>query len=136
MSGNNKNVKPQSVLETPTETTEQYYDGVVTTMKVLIETQRNEIHDHMQKNLLLEKAIALQHEEAKKKLRDKESEVKMLEQEMSHYRDKDEKKVSNRTNVRKMVQELHEIKNKKRERLLAGAELDDAAKEFLKKYSL
>ena len=121
--------------------TETFYGNIFNQMKTVIETQNKEIEDKTHRLNVVEKAIQLRNDEMKQRLaqandeiKKKELELRMLEQEASHYRTKESTRNEKRMDVRKLVNDIYELNIKKRERTINQAELDADAREYLKKF--
>ena len=107
----------------------------------MIETQNNEIEQKSHDLKIVKRALDIKENEMKKDIqkadndiKDKDIQIKKMEQELNYYRNKETNKSGKRTDVRKMVQEIHQMNKKKREKNLSDAELDAEAREYLKKY--
>jgi CII-binding regulator of phage lambda lysogenization HflD len=137
----NSNPNPNSLLQEESEDTDTFYGNIFNQMKTVIETQNAELEDKTHKLNVVEKAIQLKNDDMKKKLdkaqdeiKKRELELKMLEQEATHYRTRESTKNEKRLDVRKLVKDIHELNLKKRERTINQAQLDEEAREYLKKF--
>jgi hypothetical protein len=135
------NLKPQKVLETETnnsesdnEDTDAYYGNIIGQFKTVIMDQYKEIDEKSHKLKVIEKAMTIKNDETKKEIKDKEIKLKLLEQEMQYMKDKEISRGGNKTNARKIVQELHDINSKRRDRNISDVQLDAEAREYLKKF--
>jgi len=132
--------KEQHVTET--EDTETFYGGLIGQMKNVIETQNNEIEQQSHKIEIVERALDINNNKMKKDIQkadtdiqERNLQIKKMDQELSYYRNKETNKTGKRADVRKIVQEIHQMNKKKREKNLTDIELDAEAIEYLKKYS-
>lgn len=137
-----------SVIETDdVDDTEEFYIGIFSKMKNVIDevNDRNEIAN--KKIIAYQRAMDIREQEHQKKnqdnqkkeqqlhdaLKDKESQLKLINQEVEYYRNKDNTNKNTRKNVTDMVSQLYEIKdNKNKKKIEEG--VDDMVDEILKKY--
>lgn len=139
--------QPSVVENDDTDDTEEFYVGVFTKMKNIIDEldDRNTIAN--KKIVAYQKAMDIREQEHRKKeqelqkkeqqlhehLKDRESQLKLMNQEVEYYRNKDSANKNTRKNVTEMVTQLYDIKeNKNKKKIEEG--VDDMVDEILKKY--
>ena len=134
-------LKKDAVLNPESETTEQFYGNVMNQFKTVIQDQNNILQDKERKLQVVEKAYEMNNinlkkelEKQKKEIEDYKMKVKLLDQEVEYHRSKDTNKSSSREDARKIIKELHEINLKRRDIKITEAELDEEAKEYIKKF--
>lgn len=141
-------LKVQNALETETtetacdsDDTEVYYGNIIGQFKTVIVDQYKELDDKNHRIKVMEKAFTIKNDDNKKiinmkntEIKDKDIKIKLLEQETQYHKDKEVNRSGNRTNTRKIVQELHEINSKRRDRNISDAQLDAEAREYLKNF--
>lgn len=130
-----------STVDSDDDETENYYANIINQFKTVIVDQTKEIDEKSHKLRVVEKAIAIKNEDFKRQinqkaaeLKDKDIKIKLLEQEMQHHREKEVHRHGHRANTRKIVQELHDINSKRRDKSISEAQLDAEAREYLKMF--
>ena len=129
--------KKNSVLETTENkeddlSTEEFYTGIFTKMKNVIEDLDDECINANRKALAYERAMQIHVEETRNEIQTRDSKIKLLSQEVEHYRSKDDKSKQNRGNVSNVVSELYDIKDRRNKKKIDEG-LDDMVAEILKK---
>lgn len=146
-SGQNIEQQPNQVVETDGDDTEEFYLGVFTKMKNIIDDlgDRNDIankkvsayqraldkldQEHRTKEVDLRKKEQKLHDD----LKDKESQIKLMNQELEYHRTKDNASKKTRENVTSMVTQLYDIKETKNKKKVEEG-IDDMVEDILKKY--
>lgn len=123
--------------------TDTFYIGMIDQMKTMIEMQNEDIDQKNQKIRIVERAFELNNREKKKEIdskmidiRNRDTELSLLKKELEHHRAKETDRTGKRADVRKMVQDIHLINSKKREKKISDADLDKEAMEYVKKFAL
>ena len=129
--------KKNSVLETEDKdeddiSTEEFYTGIFTKMKNVIEDLDDECINANRKALAYERAMQIHVEETRQEMSTRDSKIKLLTQEVEHYRGKDDKSKQNRGNVSTLVTQLYDIKDRRNKKRLDEG-LDDMVADILKK---
>ncbi|ARF12640.1 hypothetical protein Klosneuvirus_11_11 [Klosneuvirus KNV1] len=133
--------QPNAVVENEDmDDTEEFYVGVFTKMKNIIDELDDRNNIATKKVTAYQRALDIREQEHRKKeqhlndaLKDKESQIKLMNQEVDYYRNKDNASKNTRKNVTDMVSQLYEIKeNKNKKKVEEG--VDDMVDDILKKY--
>lgn len=147
-SGQQVEQQPNQVIETEDgDDTEEFYLGVFSKMKNIIDDlgDRNDIankkvsayqraldkldQEHRTKEVDLRKKEQKLHDD----LKDKESQIKLMNQELEYHRTKDNASKKTRENVTSMVTQLYDIKETKNKKKVEEG-IDDMVEDILKKY--
>jgi len=140
--------QPNAVVETDDhDDTEEFYLGVFNKMRNIIDDlgERNDLAT--KKVSAYQKAMDIREQEHRKKeselqkkeqklhddLKDKESQIKLMNQEVEYYRTKDNASKKTRENVTSMVSQLYDIKETKNKKKVEEG-VDDMVEDILKKY--
>jgi len=136
-----ENPQHNAVIETDDmDDTEEFYVGVFTKMKNIIDELDDRNNVANKKVIAYQRAMDVREQEHRKKeqqlndnVKDKESQIKLMNQEVEYYRTKDNASKNTRKSVTDMVTQLYEIKeNKNKKKVEEG--VDDMVDEILKKY--
>ena len=141
---NDIRTRPRNIIVTEEEQdTDTYYKNVIGQMKSIIVNQNDEISEKDRKTKILERAVEMKNNEAKKIIHQKDAELEnernrriMVEEELDYHRQAEGNKSADRAETRKTVEELFSINAKRREKQISQAELDSEASEYLKKFKL
>ena len=127
--------------EADSDDTENYYGNIIGQFQTVIVDQYKEIDEKAHKIKVMEKAFMMKNEDNKKQfaqknadIKDKDIKIKLLEQELEYHAEKNNTRQEHRSNTRKIVQELHDINSKRRNKIVSEAQLDAEAREYLKMF--
>jgi hypothetical protein len=121
--------------------TETFYNNIMEQMKTIIKDQERNLISKEYKMRVIEKAIEIKSNEMKREIEKRNNEVnsvrmelEIMKQEVDYHRDRESNKSIGRDEARKTVKELYDIQTKRREIHITEAQLDDEAREYLKRY--